>query len=224
MKRRILSALCCLMLLSVLSMTALAVEVPDLDRKGSISITMTYRGAAVPGGSLTLYRVADVHVENGVDYSFRYTLDYANCQVSLDRLNDSNTAQAIAEYTKKNHISGTEVQINAKGKIIFQNLELGLYLLVQQDAADGYEVVSPFLVSVPGMEQGSYIYHVDASPKLELERAPTEPTVPPTESPENLPQTGLNQWPIPVLAVSGLLFVVMGLALYTSGKKKSHES
>ena len=230
MKKRILSALCSLMLLSVLSITAFAVEVPDFDRKGAISITMAYQGKAVAGGSLTLVRVADVYVENGADYSFRYTQDYADCQVALDNLDDSKTALALAEYSEKNNLPGKKVQIDKEGHITFTELELGLYLLVQQDAADGYEPVSPFLVSVPAMKDGSYIYNVDASPKLALELAPTETTEPSTEppteptTPPQLPQTGLNQWPIPVLAIGGLLLVMLGLAFYTCGKKRSHES
>lgn len=230
MKRRVFSALCCLMLFSALTMTAFGIEVPDLERKGSISITMTHQGEAVPGGSLTLYRIAEVHLENEADYSFRYIQEYAECQVSLEDLGNSETALALAAYTKENNISGTKQFIDEEGQIIFAELELGLYLIVQQDAAPGFELVNPFLVTVPGKQDDHYIYNVDASPKLALERAPTEPTEPtdptePTEpTPPDLPQTGLNQWPVPVLAISGMFMVGMGLVLYADGKKKSHES
>lgn len=225
MRRRILSALCCILLVSVLSITTLAAEIPDLDRKGTISITMTYQGEAVPGGSLTLYRVAEVHVENGADYSFRYTQEYADCQASLANIGSAETAQTLAEYTKKNKISGTEAQIDQNGHVIFQNLELGLYLLIQQNAADGFETVSPFLVSVPGVKEGQYIYDVDGSPKLELERTPTKPTEPPTEptTPSKLPQTGQIRWPVPILAVCGLACFITGWFLYVSGKKRKDE-
>jgi len=232
MIRRILSVLLCLTLLGVLTITAFCVEVPNMDEKGSISITMTYEGEKVSGGSLTIFHVAQVHVENGADYSFRYTQDFVNCQVSFEQIDAPETAQAIADYAQNHRLAGTTLEIDSEGKIVFPDLHLGLYLLIQNEAADGYELVSPFLVSVPVMEQGSYLYHVDATPKLALEREPTEPTAPsetttptePTTPPPDLPQTGQNQWPVPVMALCGFAFVLLGMMLYTSGKKKAHES
>lgn len=224
MKRKIISAMSILLMLCVMVMNVSALEVPDMNRTGSISITMTYEDQPVAGGSLTLYRVADVHEENGADYSFRYTSSYADCQILLDDINNSNTALALAEYTAENNISGTKAQISDDGTITFADLELGLYLLVQQDAASGYEPVSAFLVSVPAMKDDSYIYDVDASPKLALEQAPTEPSSPTEPLPPQIPQTGLNQWPVPVLAICGLFLVMVGLVLYTAGKKKPHEN
>lgn len=230
MKKRILSILCCVILISALAVTAFAAEVPDLNRKGTISITMTYNDEIVPGGTLTLYHVAEVSVENHADYRYQYTQDYKDCLVSLEDLDSSATALALAEYTENNTIAGTTAEINAQGQVVFTDLDLGLYLLIQQDAPDGYALVNPFLVSVPGRKDGSYIYDVDASPKLALEIVPTatpEPTptpVPTPTPPPDLPQTGLNQWPIPILAVGGLVLVVLGLVFYTAGKNKSHEN
>lgn len=239
MKRCFLFALCCLMLLSVLSVSAFAAESVDLDRKGSISVTMTYGGEAVPGGSLTLYHVADAYVERGATYGYRYTENYAGCTVSLEKLDSSDTARALAEYTLEEEIAGTKLVINNKGYVDFPNLTPGLYLLIQEDAAEGFESVVPFLVSVPGQENGSYVYDVDASPKLALEPAPTEPptepeptepeptepepTEPEPTDPPKLPQTGMNQWPVPLLAMGGLLLVTLGAVLCISGKKKNHE-
>lgn len=224
MKRKIISAMSILLMLCVMVVNVSALEEPDMSRTGSISITMTYQGQSVAGGSLTLYRVADVHEENGADYSFVLTEDYAGSQVSLDALGDSGTAQALADYAVQNNLAGTEKTIGKDGIVVFAELEPGLYLLVQQVPAEGYMAVSPFLVSVPAYKDGSYIYDVDGSPKLALEQAPTDP--PPTTEPPppQIPQTGLNQWPVPVLAISGLLLVMLGLVLYTAGKKKSHES
>lgn len=221
MKRRILCAICALLLLSVLTVTAFAVDVLDFDRRGSITLDMIYQGTKVPGGSLTLYRVADaVKVDTG--YAFAYTEEYAGCQVAVDDPSAAKVTAALSQLIAQKGYKGTVKSINKQGKVTFSDLELGLYLLIQEKAAPGYNAVSPFLVSVPNYRDEHYIYDVDASPKLELERAPTEPPTEPT-TPSKLPQTGLTQWPIPVLAICGLLLVVLGLMLYTSGKKKSHE-
>lgn len=230
MKKRIISVCMLVLLTAALVLTAAAAEVPDLERTGSISLDMTFQGQTVPGGSLTLYRVAQVHVENEADYSFRFTEAYAACGVSLEDLSAAQTAQDLADFTAANGITGVKNQIDEKGHVTFADLELGLYLLVQEDAAEGYNAARPFLVTVPGREDGSYVYEVNASPKLELETAPTEPptqppTAPPTEPTEpDLPQTGQNNWPVPVLALSGVFLVALGWYFRLSAKEKRYES
>lgn len=230
MKKRIISVLSLLlMLLGVLTMTAAAIEVPDLDRTGSISFDMTFQNQPVPGGTLTLYRVAEVRLENDADYSLAYVEAYAACGVSLEDIGAAETAGALASFTAENGIQGVKGQIDEKGHITFENLELGLYLLVQEDPAPGYEAARPFLVTVPARENDTYLYDVNASPKLQLEQAPTEPTEPPTEPPTKptepqLPQTGQNNWPVPVMGACGIFLLLTGLVLRLSAKEKRHES
>lgn len=230
MRKRLLCFLCALLLFSAAASAVCAVEVPDLSRLGSIAMTMTYEGEAIPGGSLTLYRVALVQAEGG-DYSFRYVDAYADCAVELTEPFSGTMAQALAEYTAAASIPGIKQEIDGQGRVTFRDLELGLYLLVQEDAAEGYTAVRPFLVSVPGKKDGSYCYDVDASPKLALEPAPTEttePTEPPdtTEPPTTeprLPQTGQHNWPIPILAASGLLLFMLGWYMRRSGQTEKNE-
>ena len=68
MKKRVLFFLMSLILICQMSLTAYAAEVPDMNRKGTISITMRQGDTVVPGGELNLYRVGEVKEENG-DYS-----------------------------------------------------------------------------------------------------------------------------------------------------------
>ena len=72
MKKHLISALLALLLLLCLPLSAAAAHpVPDESQDGhcSITITMTYKGKAVPGGTLALYKVGDV-VEDDGNYSF----------------------------------------------------------------------------------------------------------------------------------------------------------
>lgn len=219
MTKRIGALLIVLILLGSLTMTAYAVhEVPDYDTLGSISISMTYKGKAVPYGSLTLYRVADVDTDNG-DYFFTYTEDFADCSIPVTELSSSNLSAKLAEIAKTKKLTGVTQLLNSSGKTTFKNLEIGLYLLVQNKAAPGYTKVSPFLVSVPANDDGHYIYDVDASPKVGAEPSPTETTT----TSDKLPQTGQIQWPVPVMAVLGLFLVVVGRFLCASDKKKGYE-
>lgn len=235
MRKRILCALCCVLLLCALPLAAFAQDVPDFGRLGSVAVTLTHKGEAVTGGSFTLYRVAQI-AQNGPDYWFQPVDALLGYGFSLEQLNDSRLAQTIYDGVKKEALPGTIQSLDENGSVVFENLSLGLYLLVQEQACPGYHEVEPFLVALPNRENGAYRYDVDASPKVELETAPTtepseptdpsEPGEPPTEVtvPGKLPQTGQNNWPVPVMLIVGGLFVVTGFWLHYSGKEKKHET
>lgn len=210
-------ALLLAVLLCCMSGVALAHEVPNLSKTGSLNITMRFDGEAVPGGTLTLYRVGEV---NG-NYGFVPTGDFADCGYSLDKVNSVTLAKALAHLAK--NFEGVTKTIGDNGKVTFDNLELGLYLLVQQTAAEGYNAAAPFLVTVPMFENGEYVYEVDASPKVELEKKPeVTPTPKPSDPNPNLPQTGQMNWPVPVLAISGVCLFTAGWLLRF--KKSKYEA
>lgn len=236
------------------ALPAYAHDVPNINQTGSISFTMTYDGAAVGGGSLTLYQVGKVAEDDG-NYSFALTDAYADCtEVDLGDLSDMDSAdlpgmaQTLADYTTEHDVqAATTVQIGSDGTATADGLMLGLYLVMQHQAASGYEAITPFLVSVPmfNEETGKYYYDVDAEPKMgELTQTPpsettTTPTpntpssesgVTPTEtistSPTavqtTLPQTGQLNWPVPVLTVAGLLLILTGWYLRSHDKREPY--
>ena len=222
------------LLLCTVGVTAAAHNVPDLSRKGSITVTMHQGETVVSGGSLTLYRVGEVREEDG-NYSFALTGDFTGCGQSLTNIQSAQLAKNLAQYVADHDLIGTTREINSSGTVTFPQLTLGLYLLVQNKAASGYNKAEPFLVSVPMRENGTYVYDVNASPKVEVEKAsepdnplpvkPSSPTSPQyVKSQSKLPQTGQLNWPVPVLAVSGMCLFAIGWMLRSGKKKGSHET
>lgn len=211
MLKRILALLAAVVLLSA-SISASAHDVPDFDRRGSISVSMYYRGQAVPGGTLSLHRVGDV-VENNGDYSFAPAGEFADSGLSYDVLSAS-LAQELARHAAMDKLRGETLTVDKHGQVVFTDLEPGLYLIEQRRAATGYNCIAPFLIGLPGWENEAYVYDLDATPKLELTLAP-----PPTPS-GKLPQTGQLNWPVPVLAASGLFLFVSGWFLFFAQKKE----
>lgn len=212
-KRIVQLTVCILAFVYCFCIFASATEnVIDLSKTGSILITMKHNGTVVPGGSLTLYRVASVVVENG-NSSFVYTERWRGCPVSLADPGKNSVAVELVEYMKNRNIPGTTKTIDSKGTIKFDNLQLGLYLLVQTDAANGYQAVSPFLVTVPYRTEAGYVYNVDASPKVDLEREPqpSTPTTPPDDP--DIPYTGQSNWLVPILVVAGIAVFSLGWML-----------
>lgn len=191
--------------LCLTSVPAYAHEVPDASRRGTISVTMAYDGTRVPGGSVTLYRVGDVVSDDG-NYIFTLTSECAASGVSLDDLESPEAAQALADWAVSHGLRGVTVPVGDDGVATFTDVALGLYVMVQHDPATGYYAIDPFLIGMPLTEDGSYIYDIDASPKLELEKKPTPP---PTD--EDTPETGEPELPIVAVAVCGV--AIVGAAL-----------
>lgn len=222
------------LLFYTVNIVSFAGEVPDLSKKGSIHITMHQGENAVAGGTLTLYQAGRVEVRDG-NFSFALTDAFCGSTETLTDIESAGLAEALAEYAGKQLLEGIKKTIDEEGNVIFTELEPGLYLLVQEEAASGYNKAVPFLVSIPMKENGTYLYDVDASPKVELEREtmpPAEPETPsePPSEPESpftpdspgLPQTGQLNWPIPVLSLFGLCSFSIGWVL-RFGRRGSYE-
>lgn len=208
---------------------------PDPTQNGSIEIVMQKDGTAVSGGSLTLHQVGTLIEENGT-YHYELVESLKTSELVLDDLQSPQLAEELA--AKVNPGEGNKKEIDAEGKIAYTDLELGVYLLIQEEAPKGYSKLSPFLVTVPEVVNGEYIYQVQAGPKIalapEVTPAPT-PTAPPapvitpqpestpipSTTPPKLPQTGQLNWPIPVMAVVGLWLFAMGWMLRFGQKRDS---
>lgn len=82
--------------------------------------------------------------------------------------------------------------------------------------------------------EGSYVYDVNATPKMSVSTAkpstPDTPTTPSesgtttsTSNTSTLPQTGQLKWPIPVMEMLGLILLLCGFFL-RSGKEDTYEA
>lgn len=219
MRKHVISGLLALLFLLALPLPAAAQPVPDESLNGhcSITVSMTYKGKAVRGGKLALYKVGDV-AENDGNYSF---VPVKKIQADIPAFGDIESpelAGKLAKLEKKlTPVTADPVTVDKDGNATFSDLTFGLYLVVQKTAASGYGKTAPFLVSVPYLYADKYQYDVTSQPKTDLVREvptkPTSPTTKPTTSGggKKLPQTGQLWWPVPVLACAGLGCIAVGL-------------
>ena len=197
-------------------------EMLDPDRVGSIAITFTYYDAntkttkPVSGGnSIGLYKVADVVVDNGYkfvsDERFAGAGEIPDTDAALDAAN-IDLAEKMAAIAENYAFDVESVETDAQGRVSFDGLEVGLYL-VKQDArgeGDNRFTITPFLITIPQRNaDGSLTYDVDAQAKpigVAKEEVPPPPT-----PPHNIPQTGQLWWPVMLLGGVGVLVLCFGV-------------
>lgn len=229
-KNRILTMLLAvLILLPVLSVAVFAetsdkepchievdMNVPDSDR--------------VYDTHIYLYKVASAQVdENGNRYmeSVKLYKDIDFNSITQDEMPD-----VLDELCKRlkypgvssgsdNNLMPMAVKKTGKnGFILFDNLDQGAYLLMkwESDAPELLEMV-PALVCLPtcNQENGNLEYAVRVTPKFSWK--PDEPVSPPSEPDTQLPQTGMVQWPVPVLIIAGLFVLAIGIGMNRRGKQ-----
>lgn len=167
MRKHVISGLLALLFLLALPLSAAAHAVPDESRNGhcSITVSMTYKGKAVRGGTLALYKVGDV-AEDGGNYSF---VPVKEIQADIPEFGDIESPDLAGKLCKLESklppVTDLPKKVGEDGNATFSDLTFGLYLVVQKTAAPGYGKTAPFLVSVPYLYADEYQYDVTSQPK-----------------------------------------------------------
>ena len=197
---KVLLLLITISLLSGMTVPALAANRLNMNQKGSITVIVRDITTKKPirGGSVALYRVASVK-DDGEKLTYTYTDEFKDFTKPLNNIQSHSLAASLANYAIRNDLNGLETKIGKDGSVVFEDLEVGLYLVMQLSAADGYSRFNPFLISIPmETEDGSLSYVVKALPKAEpIPDKPSKPDKPdkpnrpdqPDNPPDNPPVT-----------------------------------
>lgn len=212
-----ITSFCIALLLLVLAIPHIfAYPVLDLEQDGSITLQIAYQGQPVPGGTITIYRIASI------TETAEYVPEpgFQNCSMDLTPKN----AEALAVYALEHGIPGESRTPDESGVVSFLALKPGLYLLVQTTPPEKFLPLKPFFSGIPQLIDGELVYDLIAHPKCAP--VPTETTTPDPTTPTtpDMPQTGQLNWPVPMLAGLGLIFVTMGLFLRSGPRDKRREA
>lgn len=151
--------------------TVLAEEnnyIVDFTRKGNISITLESKdnNEYIEGAEISLYHIALAKEEN-YNLKLEYVSELSECSVSLSNLEDEKLSNEISKCITM-EMPSLKQNTNKNGNVKFENLDLGLYLVMQTNIVDGYSKVDSFLVMIPKNIDNEYIYDIEATPKTEI--------------------------------------------------------
>lgn len=251
-------ALTLILAMSSTAMAAGKLNVDPVADKGSVSVTLVKKDSTtkVSGLNVTLYQVGSGKTENN-NLVFELVDALASTRIKLNGLTaeaNTNNAKVLKEAIDKLEEGATvptwTEKTNEAGVATFENLPVGVYLVVSGETAN-YKAIVPFLLQLPytNADGDGWVLDVVSQPKVEgrpyyppynppsdppEEEIPEEdpPTTNPPEYPPEypteyppeeeipdeepplaeLPQTGLLQWPIPVMAAAGLALMAIGAA------------
>ncbi len=179
--KRIISLFAVIVLmLAALPLTAENEPRIDLDRTGSITVTLrdsSDEHNAIPGAVFDLFFAAQAFEENS-QLVFRYAEAFAGCGIDIDLTDAAPFAAALAAYAGEHGLPFVSAACDENGTVIFTDLTPGIYLIVEEGNVPGFYPVAPFVVAIPMTnEDGTgWLYDVEAVPKAEPE--PAEPPAP----------------------------------------------
>ena len=122
---------------------------------GSITVALE---DGVDGTSTEGVEFELIQVGNVVDGLYQYTEDFADEKTDLNKINKSNELEELAIKLNKvvndRQIKGISDKTDNTGKLTFDELEVGIYLLRVTDYNE-YEYIEPTLISIPTYNEES---------------------------------------------------------------------
>lgn len=232
MKRKMLLILIALIFLCLSPCDAFGLPATVDGRLGSITLELSCEDAPVSGGTLALYYLGQITQTEAGDFVVTPTEEFAMLEgVSFEELVPQ-FAQKLEHYVVEKSLYSDLREVDADGRVTFPDLKAGLYFVMQPMAAEGFEKMNPFLITVPLRQDDVLIFDIVAHPKVELKQEETQPQVPtepktpkPTEpSKPSLPQTGQLNWPIPLMGMLGTCLLAVGGILCFRKKRDEDET
>ncbi len=154
--------------LPAISLDSAAISIPQ--QNGAIYLTVADSQTKQPieNVKFRLYYVASVRNAGNNAY-FDYISPYNECNMPLGNLQDAYLPLHLAVFAMERNLAYTEESSDKNGHILFNNLELGVYLLVPDIDSEGGFRITPFLVCVPMYDtvEKEWEYSINATPKIE---------------------------------------------------------
>lgn len=168
------------------SMPVLAAQIREDDRKGSVSVELDDVGTDRNNVELWCYQVGITDGSGQSEISWKLTEDFSDSKVDLNHMAGADDQRKAADRLKIYIDSHKEIQelqkglTDSGGKVVFNELEQGVYLIIQKSGFSVYGSIFPFLVFIPSpdAEGKDLLYDMEVQTKGEKPASSDEPDRP----------------------------------------------
>ena len=142
----------------------------DFNRKGSITFELTEQehNEKIADANIEIVKIADARVDLNSNLYYEYVSSLTGCNVDIKdvtKIDVNELASCINDNTQRlSSISDNN------GKVSFNNLDLGLYLIRQTNKLNKYTSIDSYLVTLPTIENNDWIYDIYSIPKTEIQK------------------------------------------------------
>lgn len=149
-----------------------ATELKNNNEVGSLEIYHSYNEKPLEGVEFSVYKVANLNK----DFQYELTDAFKDYPIDFNNIKDKTDwyllIDTLSSYVKVDNIKEeAKLKTDSKGIALFNNMDLGLYLVIGETVIkDNMKYVTkPFLVSIPTIDSNSnnYIYNVKVKTKTE---------------------------------------------------------
>ncbi|MGT2895826.1 hypothetical protein ACVRZR_05520 [Streptococcus entericus] len=193
----------------------LPLSVSAQEQTGTVIIQPTYDAKPILGGDIVVYQIASVSSDNPRSYELLPTYQSAPISLEATQLSDNsaNYAQILTSYVEKD-TPVVKATIDSNEGLVVPQLAQGVYLFVQETPADGYELLKPFLITIP--KDGQYTINAIEKMSPIVSKQKTVTPSPTLKRTQVLPYTGQVWWPVYLLNVLGV--VLIGISFMKRGQ------
>lgn len=142
----------------------------DFNRKGSITFELIEQehNEKIADANIEIVKIADARVDLNSNLYYEYVSSLTKCNVDIKdvtKIDVNELASCINDNTQRlSSISDNN------GKVSFNNLDLGLYLIRQTNKLNKYTSIDSYLVTLPTIENNDWIYDIYSIPKTEIQK------------------------------------------------------
>ena len=155
--------------LLILSPVYASNDIVDLSKKGSLSITLINEeyNEKIVGAEIEVIKVGTVGINNN-NLAYSLIPELSNCNISLSNILDESLKGKIVNCVNSNNYNGRVETTDKSGNVKYNDLDLGLYLIRQNNILDGYSAIESYLITIPTLNDNLWVYDIDSVPKTEI--------------------------------------------------------
>lgn len=169
-KNLILSIMCMALVLSTFSVSVLARDLVDVNKKASLTIEYL-KNYDITGVEFNIYKLADVSRTG----EFTVSDAFKSYPVDLDKENNSewlNLAETLDAYVLRDNITPTRTELtDDNSRATFTDLSVGMYLVIGEAEVKKDGVIykqTPFIISLPNLnDKEEWVYDITTYSKYE---------------------------------------------------------